>query len=140
MFDFRFLSRALAKFQHFDALGAGFAGGLQCFFFGGNGARENEQFANMLHRGSMEGIGQLQKERLARSTVVVENANFDQSVGAQGQIDFFVYRRGEAIGPDEYHGVKAMRLGALCSTFGGCKLDLGHGRIIVRHEEPESRQ
>ena len=95
-FDFRTLTATAAVFQHLEVARASHA----VFVVGAifldirNRAPQYQQFADVLNRCGAEFICQGLKHGFAGDAVIPQNADFDQTVGIEGGVDFFGYSGG----------------------------------------------
>ena len=119
-----------AELQHLEVAGAGHAVFVNRFFLSGLGAPEHQQFADVLDGCSIELVRQGFEHLVAGYAVVREHADFDQSVGIQGGIDFFFYVGSQAIATDHNNRVKVVGFSAVIFALSGCQLDLRHVGII----------
>jgi hypothetical protein len=94
----------------------------------------------VLNGRSIELVCQLDKDRLACSTVVTQNSDFDQAMGIQGRFGFFDDSWRQTISPDHDDGIQVVGIGAKDFALGRCELNLGHPRIIpARTQKNESQ-
>ncbi|MEY4882982.1 MAG: hypothetical protein RIS34_836 [Pseudomonadota bacterium] len=105
-FDFRALTTTLAVFKNFEITRAGFAVFVFGFDLGRHGTPEHQKFANVLNGRGVKFIGQRLEHGFAGGAVVSKDANFDQSMRLERQIDLFFDRLGEAIAADHHDGVE----------------------------------
>jgi hypothetical protein len=86
----------------------------------------------MLDRCGIERAADLFQRLLARGAVVVEDANLDQLVCQQIDIDLVHHRPRQAVLADDDDGIEVVRLGAQRAALGwaqGC-----HAAILTRAE------
>ena len=126
MLDFRALARA-AKLQHFHVTRTGFTVFVQSLGFFWLRAPQHQQFANVLDGRGIQRVAQLLVNGFACAAVVVEHAHFDQPVGVQGGIDFFLYGCSQAVAADHDHGVKVVGIGTVFPAFGWGQFNMRHG-------------
>jgi transcription elongation GreA/GreB family factor len=74
----------------------------------------------MLHRRCVETVADPAQQRLALASIVAEDANLDQLVRQEIDVDFVQHRGREAVVADGDDRMERMRLGAISSTLGGC--------------------
>jgi hypothetical protein len=79
----------------------------------------------------IELIGQAQKNSFALSAIVVEDADFDQAVGLEGRVDFFLNGGGQTVAANQNHRVEVVGVGSVHFALCGREDDLGHGTIIL---------
>ncbi len=119
-----------AEFQDLEVTGAGHAVFIHRFFLGRLGPPEHQQFADVLDGCSIEFFRQGVEHLVAGCAVVRKHADFDQSVGIQGGVDFFFYVGSQAIATDQNHGVQVVGFSTVFFALSGCQLDLRHVGII----------
>ena len=136
--DFRALATTFAVLEYFEVARAGHAVFINGFFPLRHGAPEYQQFANMLNWRGVEFVSQRLKHGFAGSTVIRENADFDQSMGVQGSVDFFFDGGGKAIATHHDDGVKVVGFGAVFFALGRGQLNLGHAGIIGHEGKNEN--
>ena len=127
LLDFGTLAAARAELEHLDVARAGHAVLVDGLFLFGNRAPQHEQLADVLDRGSVEFVGKLLVDLIARGAIVVEDADLDEAVCIQGRVNFFLPGGCEAIAADHDHGVEMVGVGAVFPALGGSQLNLGHG-------------
>lgn len=119
-----------AELQNLEVAGAGHAVLVNRFFLDCLGAPEHQQFADVLDGSCIELVRQGFEHVVAGNAVVRKHADFDQSMGVQGGVDFFFYVGSQAIATDQDYGVQVVGFSAVFFTLSGCQLDLGHMSII----------
>ncbi len=94
----------------------------------------------MLNRCGAQLVGQGLKHGFARGAVIREDTHFDQAVGVQGGIGFFLDSGAEPVTADHHNRVKMVRQGAVFLALGRSQLNLRHGRIIGDWNQNESEK
>ena len=90
----RGLGARAAKLEQLHIAGACFAVFVEGFGFFWLWAPQHQQFANMLNRRSIQLFAKHLVHGFTLGTVITKNAHFDQAMGVQSGIDFFLYTRG----------------------------------------------
>src|SRR5439155_13963134 len=78
---------------------------------------DDQQLAQMLNRRAIERAADLIEQRLAIAAHVAPNADLDQFVRLQRDIDLMQHRGGQSVRADRDDRMKMMRLGAQRSAF-----------------------
>lgn len=76
------------------------------------GTPDDQQFADMLHRGGVQSFANGGKVAFPRCPVVAVNPDFDEFVRFQAYVDFFQYGVGKTVLGDGNNGREGVRLGA----------------------------
>ncbi len=129
-FDFWALAVAAAVFQHLDIARAGHAVFADFLFFWNGRAKEHQQLANVLNRRCVEFIRQSLEHVFATRPVVRQNTDFDQAVGIERAVDFFLDAVGQTVGANHDNRVEVMRISAVIFALGRGEYYFGHVPII----------
>ena len=129
-FHLRALTRAFAEFQDFHIARTGFAVFVQGLFFGRSRAPEHNELADVLNGCGIEFVGQAGEHAFTGCPVVRKNAHFDQAVGTEGGVNFFLDVGRQTVAADHDHRIQVVRFGPVDFALGGCELDKGHKGII----------
>ena len=124
------LAVAGAVFEHFDVTRAGHAAFDDFLFLLGHGAPQHQQLADVLDGRRVEFGCEGLKQLFAAGAVVRLNTHFDQAVGVEGRVDFFLDTGGQAVRANHHDGVQVVRISAVVFALGRGKLYLSHSPII----------
>lgn len=128
-FDFRFLAGRFAVFHDLEfcrAALAAFALILITPGFRRGRAPEYEQFADVLHGGCVEAVGQRGQDGFAIVARIAEHADLDECVRGQRGVNFALHGRGKPVAADDDNGVEVMCLRPQFAALGRGEGDLRH--------------
>ena len=129
-FDFWALAVAAAVFEYFDVARTGHAVFTDFLFFWNSRAKQHQQLANVLNRGCIELVCQGLEHVFAARPVVGQNPDFDQAMGIERGINFFLDAVGQAVRADHDNRVEVVRIGAVIFALGRGEDYFGHASII----------
>jgi len=129
-FDFRTLAVAAAVLQDFDVARAGHTVFADFLFLWNRRAKQHQQLANVLNRRGIELVRQGLEHVLAAGPVVRQNTDFDQAVGIERTIDFFLDAFCQTVGANHDNRVEVVRISAVIFALGRGEDYFGHGAII----------
>lgn len=99
----------------------------------------DEQLANVLHGRRFELDTDTREHGLALATVGAGHANLDQFMRQQIDIDFVQYRGREALSPDAYHRIQAVRSGTQFAARRGSQGKHGESLAHCRGRSVDAR-